>query len=111
MKHITEQLDDFIDSPVSNKWLNDGILSVYVRKGYHVYDGMILNTLDIANISTISEQYQGKGYFKTFMKKAESIGKPIWVECIHNPLLSRMLVKHGYTIFNNGGIHAIKFVM
>lgn len=110
MKPIAEQLDEFILSTFRNKWLDDGILSVYVRKGYHMYEGMILNTLDIANISTISEEYQGKGHFKSFMNKVESVGKPVWVENIHNPLLSRMLVKHGYTLFKNGGIHAIKII-
>jgi hypothetical protein len=109
MKTITDQLDDFMESSFNNLWLNDDILSIYVRKGNHLFRGEILATLDVANIGTIPDEYKGKGHFKRFMKKAESIGLPIWVECIHNPDLVQMLVKHGYIIMDRDGIHAVKF--
>lgn len=52
----------FLDDKTSrNVWINVGeSIQVYVRKGRHGIDGMILSTIDIANI-TIGEKYRGKG--------------------------------------------------
>jgi len=98
MKPIVEQVDDFMLSKYHNIWLDDGIVRVFVRKSRRNIKGVIHETFDIANISTIPKQYQGQGYFKNFIQKVESIGLAVYVESIHNPLLTNMLEKNGYTI-------------
>lgn len=103
-------VDDFINSKFPCKWIEGEIFSVYLRKGIHLIDGKLLETLDVANIRSIPTQYRGKGYFKAFIVHLEGYGKPVYVECIHNPLLLNMLVKHGYTTIHDGhSIHAIKY--
>jgi len=101
MKSISEQVDDFMLSNHNNLWLNDNILSVYVRKNYRNINGVLTNTFDVANIKSIKKKYEHKGYFKAFMLKVESLGIPIVVECIHNPDLVDMLERNGYTIISS----------
>lgn len=95
LKSILEQLDDFMESSARNNWLCDKHLRVYVRKGIRYIEGQMLNTVDVANIES-PPKYKGKGFFKQFMLKVESLGRPIFVENIHNPNLFDMLKKHGY---------------
>ena len=107
---IVEALHEFINSPSRNEWLISPELEVYVRKGLHAFDGQIINTFDIANIQDAPADYKGKGHFKQFMLAAEATGLPVYVECIHNPKLTNMLEKNGYTIINiNSTTHAVKF--
>jgi EAL domain-containing protein (putative c-di-GMP-specific phosphodiesterase class I) len=110
VKSVIDQIDDFMLSKNSIVWIEDNILKIYVRKNFRYINHQQVNTFDIANIKTISKRYQGKGYFKAFMLKVESLGIPVYVECIHNPKLIDMLEKNGYTIL--GGqydTNAIKF--
>lgn len=110
MLTICEQVDEFVHSSSRNQWLSDGILEVYVRKSIRFFDNQKLTTFDIANIHSINPQYKGKGYFKSFMKKVESIGRPVYVENIQNPYLVEMLEKNGYEILTSYiTTHAIKF--
>lgn len=103
-------IDEFIQSKLPCKWIEGDILAVYLRKGIHLIDGKMLDTLDVANIRSIPKEYRRQGYFKAFMLKIESYGKPVYVECIHNPSLLKMLNKHGYqTIHQDQMIHAIKY--
>lgn len=101
---IHSNLDSFISSSRTTEWLTGDVLSVFVRKGIRKLDDSILHTLDVANINTIPDVYKGKGYFKSFMLKVESIGLPVYVENIHNPLLTQMLIKHGYSTREEYGV-------
>ena len=110
MKSIIDQIDDFILSKNSNIWLEDKILQIYVRKNFRYINHQQINTFDIANIPAIQKKYQGKGHFKQFMIKVESLGIPVFVESIQNPNLAEMLERNGYTML--GGqydTNAIKF--
>lgn len=107
---MDELLDEFMNSKVPCKWIENDVLGVYIRKGIHRIHGELLNTIDIANIRSIPNQHRGKGYFKSFMLKIESYNKPVYVECIHNPRLLEMLNKHGYqTLIEGHTTHAIKY--
>lgn len=108
---MDELIDEFMQSTYSCKWIENDILGVYIRKGIHLIHGKVLNTIDIANIRSIPDQYKGKGYFKSFILKIESYNKPVYVECIHNPHLLEMLTKHGYQTVVEGShtVHAIKY--
>lgn len=110
MRSIIQQVDDFIISSYTNLWLEDDILNVYVRKGKRYIEGNISETFDVANILSINKKYEKQGYFKAFMLKVEELGMTIFVECIHNPKLTEMLQKNGYTIIKNQyECHAYKF--
>ena len=109
MKSIVEQVDEFMNSVSQNLWLDDGILAVYVRKGRHLISREVYNTFDVANIRSLEPEHLGKGYFRTFMEKVESLGLPVYVENIHNPALAEMLEKNGYTIIlGHGDVCALK---
>lgn len=106
---IYSQIDEFMESSRRNTYVSDDILRVYIRKGHHLITNEMLDTFDVANISTIDPEHQGKGYFKAFMLYVESFKIPVFVECIHNPILVDMLAKNGYTIVHQyGDVHALK---
>ncbi len=111
MKSIIDQVDDFINGPARNLWLNDGILMVYVRKSRRLIGGDYVKTFDVANVAAIAPEYEHKGYFRRFMEKLESVSSCVFVECIQNPKLTDMLKKNGYTITTEryGTINAMKF--
>ncbi len=105
---IIDEVDKFMLSSTTNKWIGDNYLMVYVRKGRRIIDGSIYNTFDVANIKN-EPKFQCKGHFKAFMLKVESLDLPVFVECIHNPNLVTMLVKNGYNIIKQDyTTHAIK---
>lgn len=109
MISIIREVDKFMASPFHNRWIEDDFISVYVRKGQHLINGKMYQTFDVANVDTKPE-YQGQGHFRNFMLKVESLGLPVYVECILNPELVTMLEKHGYEIIHSyGNIHAIKW--
>jgi hypothetical protein len=110
---ILNQLDVFMASNSRNLWLSDDVLSIYVRKSKRIYHGLMLDMMDVANISSINPEYEHQGYFKQFMMKVESLGLPVFVESISstNTNLLNILTKNGYNILPNPqGVHnAIKF--
>lgn len=93
---INMQLSKFLESKETNKWLDDDILAVYVRKSTRLLCGERVSFLDIANIREIAPEYLGKGYFKSFITHAEQTGENIYVENVLSPTLRDMLRKHGY---------------
>lgn len=111
MVPILDHFDKFFQSTHTNLWIGSlDCLHVYVRKSNRYFNHKYINVVDIANISTIHPDFEGKGYFKAFMLHVERHGLPVFVESIHNPLLITMLSKHGYqNVPNNYDIHMIKF--
>lgn len=59
---INSQFDLFMKSTISNKWIGDNNLQIYVRKAFHTFCGEVIETIDIANIQQ-TEKSKGKGYF------------------------------------------------
>lgn len=90
-------MKDFSNTRTQNKWIHDGNLSIYIRKGYHPVDGKIYKFLDLASIA-ISEELQGKGIFTEFLnlllQKYPDIN--IYVESIHNPAIRHICQKFGF---------------
>lgn len=96
---IIDAFDKFMSSNIRNEWIEDYALRVYVRKGSHLIDGELVKTIDIANIQSAPE-YQHNGYFRSFMRHVESYKVPVYVENIHNPLLTDILVRNGYRVID-----------
>jgi hypothetical protein len=99
MKSNVEQLEEFMGIRERNRWLEDKYFKIFVRKGSHAINGKIYNTIDVANIVPKKYGLQGKGHFREFMIKAESLGS-VYVENIHlpNARLLSILLKNGYTL-------------
>jgi hypothetical protein len=99
MKSNVDQLEDFMNTRERNRWLEDKYYKIFVRKGTHAIKGKIFDTIDVANIVPKKYSFQGKGYFREFMIKAESLGS-VYVENIHlpNERLLSILLKNGYTL-------------
>ncbi len=94
---LNEQFDQFMQSPINNKWIGDNNIQIYVRKAFHTYCGKVIQTIDIANIQQ-TEESKGKGYFREFMQHIETYGITIYIENILNPKLTVILIKNGYEI-------------
>lgn len=101
---VLEQLADFIkntESGLRSLWLEDDVMKVYVRKGYHVIHqgGKAAITLDIAAVEVIEEK-RGQGHWADFVTKAHEMNpwEATFVECVHNPELAASLMKHGWMV-------------
>jgi len=99
---MADLLQDFIDSPLRNSWLEFATMKVYVRKSWHsfedIYDPLPNpNCLDIGSIE-VDVNLRHTGIFKAFLKHAEEINpySLIQVECVMNPHLDEFLLSSGY---------------
>lgn len=98
---VIEQLANFITNSdsVRNLWLEDEVMKVYVRKGYHiVFPGSRASvTLDIASVS-VNEENQQQGYWTNFLAKAHEMNpwEATFIECVLEPRLAASLLKHGW---------------
>ena len=102
MSNILDQVDEFMKNSSRNLWLQDDILSIYVRRSLRKFDGELQRCFDVSNIHQINPKYAGQGYFRKFMEKVEQFGYPVYVESISlsNTHLLRILTKNGYTLIN-----------
>lgn len=84
-----------------NMWFEmaDFHLNVYIRITQRVLGGVILNTIDIANIE-VDEEFQKCGNFSRFLSKIEELAlkydRTVYVECIQRDFLIEFLKKLGY---------------
>jgi hypothetical protein len=94
---INLELNKFLASSARNAWIKGKSISVFVRKGNHILDDgtNFTGTPDIANVS-VSQKQWNKQIFKTFLLFVESLGYPVFVENVHNPILEDALVRYGY---------------
>ena len=97
-------LEQFLDNKLRNSWLDEGVLSVYVRKGIHYINGNNTDTFDIANV-VVEEEHQKQGVFTKFIERVEkAITLPIYVENIHHSWLVDFFSRRGYNIIDIGGL-------
>ena len=103
---IERQLDWFLNSNLLNLWLEDEHLQVYVRKSFRILDPLGMDPtnrvpcFDIANVSTVEEEFRGKGFFKNFIQYAEQHAQIecVYVELVFSKRLQEILEKNGYTL-------------
>lgn len=96
---IIEKLKDFIENDKRNEWLSDGLMNVYVRKGYHFIEGKTKICLDIANVVVYKQK---QGTWTKFLWEAHKINPwyCTFVECVNNKHLVKWLLKNGFTETN-----------
>ena len=99
--NIFKQLDLFLTYKNRNMWIyddeNNPVLSIYVRKAHHRFNGQMYNFLDLASI-TIEESRQGGGIFTNFIKILldKYPDQNIYVESILNPAVRHICNKFGF---------------
>jgi hypothetical protein len=98
---IIDQIDKFMISNHRALWLDNQFMKIYVRRAFHLIEGNIENTFDIANV-TVNSAFQRKGYFKNVIQHVEKFQLTVYVESISNLELMAMLIKNGYTIDSTG---------
>lgn len=90
-------LQGFLVSPYHNAWLKIGPMEVYVRKSWHLIEGLGVATFDIANV-TVQMSHQRQGHFTRFLNDAESRVPVVYVEHVIPVFLQMFLKRRGYTI-------------
>lgn len=80
--------DEFIASPVTNAWIEEDGLKVYVRKS--IYKGLI----DIANVNAAK---RGKGAFTRFLVRLEEQGYALHIENVIADRFADYFRKLGWT--------------
>lgn len=99
-------LRTFLAGGEQNKYIMLGKIKAYVRKGYHVIDGSIVRTFDLANFECAA-RYRGKGLFRALVPqlKAElatnahcAAIKGIYVENVLNDRLAKSLPSMGFQL-------------
>ena len=99
--NISKRLEEFIknsqDKRMNNVWIDDENMKAYVRKSYHLIEGKMTPTLDIASIA-VDEEKQKQGFCSRFLEDAHE--KNPWdatfVECVLNPDLASHLLRNGW---------------
>lgn len=88
-----------------NKWFYADFGQVYLRKGAHLINGKIKETLDLASIE-IYPEYQRQGYFKRILAFTEQLAQPnriVYVESVLNPDLRAFLERIAYNKYEDFG--------
>lgn len=92
------KLSEFMDSPRTNDWLQIGDMLVYVRKGRHVCNDQLLNTIDVANVS-VHPDCQNQGIFTQFLNEVETLGLPVHIENVLTERFANFFRKReGYNV-------------
>jgi len=87
----------FLHWKMKNEWLYFDYGKIYVRKSKRLSEDKLIDCFDIATIE-LYEEFQGKGFFKLFLKKFIETypDKNIYVESILNPNFYIYLMKFGF---------------
>ena len=68
---------------------------VYIRRCKKIIKHVSIDFIVVANIHT-QEADQKKGHFTRFLDHLESLNVNLYVENVHNPCLSPLLIRHGF---------------
>lgn len=99
-------LQEFMESKAKNIWVNEGRNAFYVRKGKHVINKEVQNTLDLANIDVAEEETLQTAFeIHNFINLCEQTAKDnnltFYVENVLNPKLEGYLKRRKYESDNN----------
>ena len=111
---FTENLNTFfkevlLDEEDSFEYNSYGIKFRGRRTSHFIFNlGIYVPTVDIVNVQ-VDKEIRGTGFFKTLILKYEEVAKQqnrvLFVECVTNPTLKDILLKHGYNIeLNSAGV-------
>ena len=96
---VIQGLHEFLDSDFRNKYVYDSnyIVELYVRKGHHVINNKLENTLDIASL-VVDEDHRGAGIGSMLISEIHRINpfEYTYVESLLNTSLYCHLIDHGW---------------
>ena len=100
MSHIDfSELHDFFKSKKRNDWLNIGVYRVYVRRAYHMIEGEIMLTIDLANIVKEDSSVSYGGFWELFAElkrlAKESGARALFLESTYNTGLYKAYLQRG----------------
>lgn len=99
-----DALGEFLASPARNQYISVGTYEIYVRKGVHMANKVLVHTFDIANIQNKDEWTRGQGGFRVLLKCFENRLKQypkfdaIYIESVLNDRLAQSLPSMGFTL-------------
>lgn len=95
---LFEKLHFFIHSNERNKWINDGLFKIYIRKSGRMLKGKMRKCLDLASFEVLDENNYGKGIFTNFLTELLKIYSTtnIFVESILNSKVEFILKKFNF---------------
>lgn len=103
-----DSLQEFLTGNNRNEWISSGLLNIYVRKGRHIIQSKMAETIDVANVQIHTNKERGKGRFTTWLhhaeREADQRGWYVRVECILNRRLVHYLERRGYIVISDTGI-------
>ena len=83
-------------------WISPKGLAVYVRYTRHYINGVVVDTIDLANINATQ---QGKGVFTAFLKKVEEIAKcqsrVVYIENVLERRFQEFFERRGYVLIDD----------
>lgn len=100
---MIESINSFLnDDQLRNTYIQNDVLSLYIRKSRRVLNGEIVKCLDLANIS-IEEEYQNQGIFKMVVNVINELNPYEWlmIENTLNPVLVEWGKKYHLDEFSN----------
>lgn len=81
LEDIMNQISEFIESNVRNKWIFNESLKIYIRNSRRYYKGSVLEFFDFASIEVYKE---GSGFFTKLLQEFENRypDKNIFIESV-----------------------------
>ena len=106
-------LDEFLKSPIRNTHLQHKDYYIYVRKAFHMIEGKITKTFDLA---TIDADNPGQDLFLPFISDlCSTVFKHgfnvIYVESVVTPWFGDYLTRLGFQAIDQGGINSYYAVL
>lgn len=93
------ELHSFFKSKQRNAWLNIGVYRVYVRRAYHMIEGEIVRTIDLANIVKEDSSVPYGGFWELFAElkrlSRENAIKALFLENTYNERLYEAYKQRG----------------
>jgi N-acetylglutamate synthase-like GNAT family acetyltransferase len=98
---LKEYFDRMKDkSYLTNEWLNNGEMKIYVRKSVRCIDSRKLIAFDIVSVEV---RNKGKGYFTKFLNEAHNLNpwNITYIENVFFTRFQRFFEKNGYIKIGN----------
>lgn len=100
----TMNLKQFINSKWKNKWIKEGKVICYMRKSSRLYEGRLIECIDIASV-TIDELTRESGHFTKFLEQVEETAKKedraVFIENVMTERFCNLFRRKGYNLFSN----------
>lgn len=112
---LFQDLHLFLKTKLRNKWIQNDVIKLYVRKSQRSIEGKVYDFFDFASIEIINEDDRGNGYFTNFLFSfmGKYPTKNIYIECVLTERFKTYLIKLGFKerdthIYGEGNLYLLK---